>query len=53
MTQKKKEPFDPEKVICTVDDVEVDCKTWGDSERAKKEADEIESMMDFMWNYDS
>ncbi len=47
------EKFDPEKVICTVDDVEVDCKTWGDSERAKKEADEIESMMDFMWNYDS
>ena len=47
------EKFDTEKVICTVDDVEVDCKTWGDSERAKNEADEIESMMDFMWNYDS
>ena len=47
------EKFDPEKVICTVDDVEVDCKTWGDPEEAKKEAQEIESMMDFMWNYDS
>jgi hypothetical protein len=47
------EKFDPEKIICTVDDVEVDCKTWGDPKEAKKEAQEIESMMDFMWNYDS
>ena len=30
MNQKKNEPFDPEKVICMVDDVEVDCKTWGE-----------------------
>ena len=42
MTQKKKEAFDSEKVICTIDDVEVDCKTWGDPV-AKAEADEIDS----------
>ena len=42
-----------EDITCTIDDVEVDCKTWGDPEEAKKEAQEIESMMDFMWNYDS
>ena len=52
MTQKKKEAFDPEKVICTVDDVQVDCKTWGDPV-AKEEADEIESSLDFLSQFDS
>ena len=52
MTPKKKEPFDSEKVICTVDDVQVDCKTWGDPV-AKAEADEIESQLDFLSQYDS
>ena len=52
MIQKKKEAFDPEKVICTVDDAEVDCKTWGDSV-AKEEADEIESKLDFLSHFDS
>ena len=52
MTQKKKETFDPTKIICTVDDVEVDCKTWGDPV-AKEEADEIESHLDFLSHFDS
>ena len=52
MTQKKREPFDPKKVICTVDDVEVDCETWGDPV-AKSEADEIESQLDFLSHFDS
>ena len=52
MIQKKKEAFDPEKVICTVDDVEVDCKTWGQP-IAKAEGDEIESQLDFLSQYDS
>ena len=52
MTQKEKEAFDPEKVICTVDDVQVDCKTWGDPVE-KVEADEIESQLDFLSQYDS
>ena len=52
MTQKKKEAFDPEKVTCTIDDVEVDCETWGDPV-AKEEADEIESQLDFLSQYDS
>ena len=52
MIQKKKEAFDPEKVICTVDDVEVDCRTWGDPV-AKEEADEIESELDFLSHFDS
>ncbi len=52
MTQKKKEDFDPKKVICTVDDVEVDCETWGDPV-AKREADEIESKLDFLSHFDS
>ena len=52
MTQEKKEAFDPKKVICTVDDVEVDCETWGDSV-AKAEADEIESSLDFLSHFDS
>ena len=52
MTQKKREAFDSEKVICTIDDVEVDCKTWGDPV-AKTEADEIESTLDFLSHYDS
>ena len=46
------EKFNPEKVICTVDDVEVDCKTWGDPV-AKEEADEIESKLDFLSHFDS
>ena len=52
MTQQKREPFDPKKVICTVDDVEVDCKTWGDPD-SKQEADEIESRLDFLSHFDS
>ena len=52
MIQKKKEAFDPEKVICTVDDVEVDCKTWGQP-IAKAEGDEIESQLDFLSHFDS
>ena len=52
MTQKKKDAFDPEKVICTVDDVEVDCKTWGQP-IAKAEGDEIESQLDFLSHFDS
>ena len=52
MTQEKREPFDPKKVICTVDDVQVDCKTWGDPV-AKEEADEIESSLDFLSHFDS
>ena len=52
MTQKKNEPFDPKNVICTVDDVQVDCETWGDPV-AKSEADEIESQLDFLSQYDS
>ena len=51
MTQKH-ENFDPKKIICTVDDVQVDCKTWGDPV-AKAEADEIESQLDFLSQYDS
>ena len=52
MIQKKKEAFDPEKVICTVDDVEVDCKTGG-QHIAIAEGDEIESKLDFLSHYDS
>ena len=52
MIQKKKEAFDPEKVVCTVDDVEVDCVTWGDPV-TKAEEDEIESQLDFLSHYDS
>ena len=51
MTQKH-ENFDPKKIICTVDDVQVDCKTWGDPV-AKAEADEIESSLDFLSHFDS
>ena len=50
MTQKH-ENFDPKKIICTVDDVQVDCKTWGDPV-AKVEADEIESSLDFLSHFD-
>ena len=39
MTLKKKEPFDPEKIICTIDDVEVDCKTWGGSMTEQEKAE--------------
>ena len=52
MTQEKREPFDLKKVICTVDDVEVDCKTWGELV-TKVEADEIESTLDFLSHFDS
>ena len=52
MTQEKRGPFDPKKVICTVDDVQVDCETWGDPV-AKSEADEIESQLDFRSHFDS
>ena len=52
MTQKKREAFDPDKVTCTVDDVEVDCETWGDPV-SKAEADEIESKLDFLSHYDN
>ena len=52
MTQKKKEAFDPEKVTCTIDDVEVDCETWGDPV-AKEVVDEIESSLDFLSHFDS
>ena len=51
MTQKH-ENFDPKKIICTVDDVQVDCETWGDPV-AKEEADERESQLDFLSQYDS
>ena len=52
MTQKKREAFDPDKVTCIVDDVEVDCETWGDPV-SKAEADEIESKLDFLSHYDN
>ena len=52
MTQKKKGPFDPNKVTCSIDDVEVDCETWGDPV-AKEEANEIESQLDFLSHFDS
>ena len=53
MTQKKEhEAFDPKKIICTVGDKKVDCETWGDPV-AKREADEIESSLDFLSQYDS
>ena len=52
MTQEKRGPFDPKKVICTVDDVQVDCETWGDPV-AQSEADEIESQLDFLSHFDS
>ena len=53
MTQKKeRELFDPEKIICTVDDVQVDCKTWGEPV-SKEEADEIESSLGFLSHFDS
>ena len=35
------------KIICTIDDVEVDCETWGGT-LAKEEGDEIESSLDFL-----
>ncbi len=47
MTQKKREPFDPNKVTCSIDDVEVDCETWGGTV-PKEEGDEIESSLDFL-----
>ena len=52
MTQEKREPFDLKKGICTVDDVQVDCETWGDPV-AKSEGDEIESQLDFLSHFDS
>jgi len=52
MIQKKREPFDPNKVTCSIDDVEVDCETWGDPV-SKEEADEIESELDFLSHFDS
>ena len=52
MTQKKREAFDPKKVTCTIDDVEVDCETWGDPV-AKEVVDEIESSLDFLSHFDS
>ena len=52
MTQKKREPFDPNKITCSIDDIEVDCETWGDPV-AKEEADEIESQLDFLSHFDS
>ena len=39
MTQKKNEPFDPKKVTCTIDDVEVDCETWGGSMTEQEKAE--------------
>ena len=50
MTQQESEGF--KKVTCYVDDVQVDCKTWGDPV-AKEEADEIESSLDFLSHFDS
>tara|TARA_R100000008_G_scaffold20276_1_gene10552 strand:+ start:32 stop:169 length:138 start_codon:yes stop_codon:yes gene_type:complete len=35
------------KIICTIDDVEVDCETWGGTV-PKEEGDEIESSLDFL-----
>ena len=35
------------KIICTIDDIEVDCETWGDP-IPKEEGDEIESSLDFL-----
>ena len=52
MTQKNNEPFDPKKVTCYVDEKQVDCETWGDPV-AKEEANEIESQLDFLSQYDS
>ena len=52
MTQKEREVFDSERVTCSIDDVEVDCKTWGDPV-AKEEADEIESSLDILSHFDS
>ena len=52
MTQKKREPFDPNRITCSIDDIEVDCETWGDPV-AKSEADEIESQLDFLSHFDS
>ena len=49
---QKHEIFDPKKVIFTDDDQVVDCETWGDPV-AKEEADEIESQLDFLSQYDS
>ena len=48
----KHEKFDPKKVTCSIDDVEVDCETWGDPV-AKEDADEIESQLDFLSHFDS
>ena len=39
-------------VTCHIDDEEVDCKTWGEIV-SKKEADEIESELDFLSHFDS
>ena len=50
MTQKKREPFDPNRITCSIDDIEVDCETWGDPV-SKAEADEIESRLDFPVSY--
>ena len=40
------------KVTCYVDEQKVDCKTWGEPV-SKEEADEIESQLDFLSQYDS
>ena len=52
MTQEKTPKGKNIDVTCYVDDVKVDCKTWGDPV-AKEEADEIESQLDFLSQYDS
>ena len=52
MTQKKREPFDPNRITCSIDDIEVDCETWGDPV-AKEEAVEMESQLDFLSHFDS
>ena len=40
------------KVTCYVDEQKVDCKTW-DEPVSKEEADEIESTLNFLSQYDS
>ncbi len=46
---KKEEEME---VICFIDDEQVDCETWGEP-IAKAEAEEIESQLDFLSQYDS
>ena len=36
--------FDPEKVTCTVDDKEVDCDTWGETDYAECVDHSVDSM---------